>query len=147
MNFVDQSNIYSQGLKTDTFETNDSVFSMINLYAIEHSHCTHFLSRGWRPPVSRRSPLQFQSLSITNASSGTDHLTKLLFSSLHQSPCHCVLLSYRYHGPCPHLARTTCRSCTTCRRISARTEIQQMGQFQPTESLPVLRSPSPEWTS
>ena len=65
--------------------------------------------------------------------SGRDHLTSLLFLSQHLSLGHCgpsLLLSStgaRVHVV--RLARSTCHSCTTCRKIAAKTESQMMGQL------------------
>ena len=77
--------------------------------------------------------------------SGSDHLTKLLFLSIHHSLCHCgpsLLLSHvgtMVHVlGASHLARTTCRSYTTCRRIAAKTEHQQMGQLPSNRVSPSL---------
>ena len=73
--------------------------------------------------------------------SSKDHLTHLLFSYLHLTLCHCgpsLLLSHV--GTIAHmigaqrLARTVCRSCVICRRITAKNKTQQMGQLASSSS-------------
>ena len=80
--------------------------------------------------------------------SGKDHLTSLVFVTMHIALGHCgpsLLLSAtgnRMHVvDARRLTRTTCKSCITCRKVTARTEAQMMGQ------LPHQRvHPSPAFT-
>ncbi len=68
--------------------------------------------------------------------SGKDHLTSLVFVTMHVALGHCgptLLLSAtgnRMHMVGDRrLARTTCKSCITCRKVTARTEVKMMGQL------------------
>ena len=80
--------------------------------------------------------------------SGKDHLTSLVFVTMHVALGHCgpsLLLSATgnrmYVVGARRLARTTCKSCITCRKVTARNEAQMMGQ------LPHQRvHPSPAFT-
>ena len=80
--------------------------------------------------------------------SGKDHPNSLVLVTMHVALGHCgpsLLLSAtgnRMHVVgARRLARTTCKSCITCRKVTARTEAQMMGQ------LPHQRvHPSPAFT-
>ena len=68
--------------------------------------------------------------------SGKDQMVKSMFSYKHLCLDHCgpsLLLSalgHRFHVVgARKLARTTCKSCTVCRRLSAQSQPQRMGQL------------------